>query len=88
VQWQCKLCESHSLTQAYDLGACALLECSARGFRFIDYLDSDWASVNVIDEAAIAKTVEIIKSGLGEQSRAHRLMHGPGAVVRAKGTDS
>jgi 2-polyprenyl-3-methyl-5-hydroxy-6-metoxy-1,4-benzoquinol methylase len=64
MQWQCKLCESHSLKQAYDLGACALLECSTCGFRFIDYLDSDWASVNVTDEAAIAKTVEFIKSGL------------------------
>jgi 2-polyprenyl-3-methyl-5-hydroxy-6-metoxy-1,4-benzoquinol methylase len=60
----CKLCESHSLRQAYDLGACALLECCTCGFRFIDYLDSDWASVNVIDEAAIAKTVKAIESGL------------------------
>ena len=60
----CKLCESHGLRQAYDLGACALLECCTCGFRFIDYLDSDWTSVIVTDEAAIAKTVKAIESGL------------------------
>jgi 2-polyprenyl-3-methyl-5-hydroxy-6-metoxy-1,4-benzoquinol methylase len=60
----CKLCGSDSLKQAYDLGACALLECRACGFRFIDFLDSDSASAKVIDEATIAKTAKAIESGL------------------------
>jgi SAM-dependent methyltransferase len=67
----CKLCGSGSLKQAYDLGACALLECRGCGFRFIDFLDSDWTSVNVIDEATIARTVKSIEGGL--ESNQHRI---------------
>src|ERR1700722_4260911 len=94
VQWQCKLCESDSLKRAYTLGACAFLECRTCGFRFIDYLDSDWASINAIDEAAIANTVGVIKTGL-ESSRARiascidlvqsHVAHGPILDVGAGG---
>src|ERR1700720_2507958 len=64
MQWKCKLCKSIKLTPAYSLEACTLLECSACGFRFIDFLDSDYASVNDVDERTIAKTTAAIKAGL------------------------
>jgi 2-polyprenyl-3-methyl-5-hydroxy-6-metoxy-1,4-benzoquinol methylase len=68
---RCKLCASQSLKRAYDLGDCDLLECSACGFRFIEYLDTYSTFVEPVDQQAIARTMEAIKNGL--ESNAERI---------------
>ena len=45
-----------------------MLECRVCGFRFIEYLDSYPMFVQPVDQAAVDRTVEIVKNGLESNS--------------------